>query len=72
MLRWLDYADGGVLIDCKYDGIRNVVSIGIEHPDMPKFEKGDTPTIVSPLYITHSDAMGHKVSIRERKCQNNQ
>ena len=65
LLRWLDLNDGGVIRAVRKDNYNTVV-FHIEHPDMPLIEEGDAIKTVSPVYVTTQDALGHKVTIRDR------
>ena len=67
ILRFLDYYDGGSIREVRHNVI-GTTEIVIEHRDMPSLEKGQgyIIPIVTPTYISHEDAMGHRVTMRER------
>ena len=66
ILRLLDYSDGGELVGIEFDPFRNMVRFCIEHHDMPEVPEDGKPILVSPTYITYTDAMGHKATLRDR------
>lgn len=45
----------------------NEVEVIIEHPDMPEVKEGEPIPDVMPLYMVNQDALGHKVTIRQRE-----
>ena len=66
LLKFLDF-DGGVIRTIRVNPDRpNIIDIYIEHPDMPEVEEGNVIPEVCPSYILTTDALGHKVSVRER------
>jgi hypothetical protein len=66
ILKWLDYTDAtikGVSFDIEHD----TVDILLESQEMPEVKEGDIITVVTPTYITYTDAMGHNVTLRDKK-----
>ena len=66
LLRFLDFTYGEVRdIHMCGDMFPRVIEITIEHGDMPEVKEDCEIPVVSPIYITHEDALGHKVTMRE-------
>lgn len=65
ILKLLDFNDEGRIVDIRrnQDRLCNTEVI-IEHPDMPEIIEGCMFPSVLPLYTTHQDAFGNKVTIR--------
>lgn len=67
LLRFLDYYDGGQILDCRYNAQLDCIDIALSHPEMPEVEDGQRASIIAPSYIRYTDALGHSISLRERK-----
>ena len=69
LLRFLDYYPEGRITDIRLDNlvVGGLIHIQIEHPDMPEVAVGECIQVVYPLYVTHQDAMGNKVTMRIKR-----
>ncbi len=66
LLKMLDFYPEGRIVGIMQNP-NGYIEIVIEHPDMPEVQDGNAIPIVFPIYITTTDALGHKVTLRERK-----
>ncbi len=64
LLTFLQYEDLGEICQVSYNAFNDTINITLEHPEMPLC---DYPQIVMPVYITHQDNVGNRVTIRDRE-----
>ena len=65
LLKFLDFVDASIK-DINYNAELDTIDILLEHPEMPEVEAGDRVPLVDLQYIQYEDALGHKVTLRER------
>ena len=65
ILAFLDYPDA-IIRSASYDIETDSVDIILESLEMPRVEDGELIPEISPVYTTYQDALGHKVTLRER------
>ncbi len=70
LLKWLDFNDGGQIKAITLSSSKlSQIDILIEHPDMPEVSECSICKDVYPVYITHQDAFGNKVTLRDRNVK---
>ncbi len=65
LLRWIDYGDASIR-GVSYDVNAGTIDIILAHSSMPKVHEGDSIPLVTPVYITYQDALGNKVTLRNK------
>jgi len=65
LLRWLDYRDASIR-GVTYDAQAGAVDIILAHSSMPEVHEGVSIPWIHPTYITYEDALGNKVTLRDK------
>jgi len=65
LLKWLDYGDATIR-GASYDEGACTVDLILAHSSMPEVHEGESIPLVKPAYITYQDALGNKVTLRDK------
>jgi len=66
ILKWLDYTNANIR-DVKYHYPSDSIELLLECDEFPEHDPCIEPELIYPAYTTYQDALGNKVTIRERK-----